>query len=254
MPEAPRAAIIVPCFNEERRLDRRGFHGFAAEPVEIIFVDDGSTDGTRAVLEGICKELAAQAIPARSIVLEKNGGKGEAVRRGMLEALRAGAAVVGYYDADLATPPSELSRLVRALSERSVDVALAARVALLGHLIERRAPRHYLGRVFATAASMVLGMPVYDTQCGAKIFRRTPALEAALKVPFSGRWAFDVELLGRLRAGTKTSPGLPVTRFLEMPLLEWRDIAGSTLTPFSFPLLGLELLRIAFALRRWRAS
>jgi hypothetical protein len=96
-------------------------------------------------------------------------------------------------------------------------------------------------------------MPVYDTQCGAKVFRRTAALEAALDQPFSGRWAFDVELIGRLHLGTRAAPGVPISRFVEMPLREWRDVAGSTLRATDFPVLGIELLQIALALRQWRA-
>jgi glycosyltransferase involved in cell wall biosynthesis len=246
---------VVPCFNEALRLDRDGFLAFASQgPVELIFVDDGSTDGTGHLLDELCTHLRATGVHAQALSLPKNRGKGEAVRQGMLEALRRGALVVGYLDADLATPPGEMSRLVRTMLETPADVALAARVALLGRKIIRKASRHYLGRVFATFASFVLRMPVYDTQCGAKAFRRTPALEAALAIPFSARWAFDVELIGRLRAGTRNVRGLPMDAFIEMPLRSWRDVANSTLTFAAFPLLGIELLRIAFALRKWRSA
>jgi dolichyl-phosphate beta-glucosyltransferase len=245
----------VPCYNEARRLDRGGFAAFAAEPrLSLLFVDDGSTDGTGARLVRLADALGDGGVQASTLVLRENGGKGEAVRRGMLAALRGDASVVGYFDADLATPPAEMVRLVHTLVERSVDVAIGARVALLGRRIVRRAYRHYLGRVFATSASMILGLPVYDTQCGAKAFRRTAALEAALSVPFSARWAFDVELLGRLLAGAAGAPGLPIEAFLEMPLREWRDVAGSTLRPSAFPQLAVELLRISRALGAWRGS
>jgi glycosyltransferase involved in cell wall biosynthesis len=245
----------VPCFNESARLPREQFLAFASgEPVKLIFIDDGSTDGTGRLLEGLCRDLQAAGRAAHLISFAANGGKGEAVRRGMLEALRQGAPVVGYLDADLATPPSEMVRLVRTLAERGADVALAARVALLGRSIIRKPSRHYLGRVFATFASLILRMPVYDTQCGAKVFRRTPALEAALAIPFHARWAFDVELLGRLRAGTRSARALPIAAFIEMPLRSWRDVGNSTLKFVAFPLLGIELFRIAFALRSWRST
>ncbi len=143
-------------------------------------------------------------------------------------------------------------RLARMLVDLPVDVALGARVALLGRRIAGKAHRHWLRRVFAAAASVILGLPVYDTQCGAKAFRRTKALEAALGRPFSARWAFDVELIGRLLAGGPGAPGVPVASFLEVPLREWRDVGGSTLQPADFPLLALELARIARALQAWR--
>jgi glycosyltransferase involved in cell wall biosynthesis len=246
--------IVVPCFNEAERLDGNGFAAFAVNGApSLLFVDDGSRDDTRRVLDRIVAALRARGLDADLFALDANGGKGEAVRLGMLRALAAGAEVVGYYDADLATPPDEMLRLLQVLEERELDVVLGARVALLGRDIARKAHRHYLGRVFATFASLLLGIPVYDTQCGAKVFRGTPALEAALGEPFAARWAFDVELLGRLLAGARGAPALAVSKIAEVPLRTWHDVAGSTLRPSAFPILGLELLRIRTALARWQA-
>ena len=70
-----------------------------------------------------------------------------------------------------------------------------------------RRARHYVGRLFATASSLILDMTVYDTQCGAKVLRAGPALRAALATPFHSRWAFDVELLGRLHNGVGGADG-----------------------------------------------
>ncbi len=249
-----RATVVVPCFNETRRLQPQGFCGFDPETAELVFVDDGSTDNTRAVLESLCAHVGARGLAARTVALDKNVGKAEAIRRGLLNALESDASVVGYLDADLATPPAEMARLIRTLNEQCVDVVMGARVVLLGTQIRRRSVRHYLVRIFATVASLILQMPVYDTQCGAKVFRRTAALECALAEPFSGRWAFDVELIGRLHAGTREVPGVPTSRFVEVPLSEWRDVDGSTLRGLAVPLLGIELLRIALALRAWRAK
>src|SRR5204862_482251 len=85
----------------------------------------------------------------------------------LARALDRGAEVVGYVDADLSTPVAEVARLLDEMEQRGVAVVMGARVALLGTAIQRRALRHYLGRLFATAASIILGLPVYDTQCGA---------------------------------------------------------------------------------------
>lgn len=250
-----RAVVVIPCFNEARRLDGPSCAAFAAEQrISLLFVDDGSTDDTRAVLSSLVGDLGRRGVSADVLALGENQGKGEAVRRGMREALARGADVVGYFDADLATPPPEMIHIVRTVSEGEARVALGARVALLGRRIQRKVHRHYLGRVFATGASVILGIPVYDTQCGAKAFRRTPALEAALSQPFSARWAFDVELIGRLLRGAEGAPGLPVEAFVEVPLREWRDVGGSTLRPSAFPLLALELARIRSALRRWPSA
>src|SRR5690606_38221872 len=97
-----------------------------------------------------------------------------------------------------------------------------------GRAIERHAWRHYLGRVFATAASLALRLRVYDTQCGAKLFRASDRLAELFRDPFRARWIFDVELIARLirqRRGTAL-PGAESVIY-EFPLLEWRDVPGS---------------------------
>jgi dolichyl-phosphate beta-glucosyltransferase len=107
-------------------------------------------------------------------------------------------------------------------------MVFGARVRLLGRSIERRALRHYLGRMFATAASMMLGMSIYDTQCGAKLFRASPAILSLFQEPFLTRWLFDVEILARLlqaRRGTRLPRAEDV--IYEFPLHEWHDVAGS---------------------------
>jgi len=238
----PKAVIVVPCYNEERRLAWEGFQPLVnAADVHILFVNDGSSDGTAAVLD---KFSGTSEGRAAVLHLPANSGKAEAVRRGMRQAIAAGAAITGYLDADLATPAEQMLRLLRLLDDDAIEVALAARVRLLGTDIQRRALRHYLGRIFATLASLCLHIPVYDTQCGAKLFRCGPVLERALAKPFVARWAFDVELIGRLLRGSKTAPGLPLASFVEMPVERWRDVRGSKMRWLDFPRMGWELSRI----------
>src|SRR5262249_14604995 len=107
--------------------------------------------------------------------------------------------------------------------------------------------RHYLGRVFATAASLILRLRVYDTQCGAKFFRAGPALAAALATPFSSRWAFDVELIGRLLC-----EGLEPGGFLEVTVHKWAVGGGSKLKAEPMLRSGLDLALIWARLRRLR--
>jgi len=220
-----RSVLVVPCFNEEKRLDLGALADLAkTADVTLLFVDDGSTDGTRRVLRELEARLPAKV---RVLGLEKNEGKGEAVRRGLLEGLGLGAGIVGYGDADLATPPDELVRLRDEVRDGAPSVVVGSRVLLVGTQIERKLVRHLLGRVFATLAANIVEMPFYDTQCGAKFFRDTPALRSALGRPFTSRWAFDIELLGRLRIGTRDVPGLPLADFREVPLRRWIDIPDS---------------------------
>jgi glycosyltransferase involved in cell wall biosynthesis len=218
--------ITVPCFDEEHRLDVAAFeHFLEGDGPHLQFVDDGSADGTRTLLEGI-----ASRHPRASVLgLDLNQGKAEAVRRGVVAALEDGAEVVGYWDADLSTPLDTVPLLLGALEREPELVAvLGSRVRLLGSAIDRRAARHYTGRVFATVASLALGVAVYDTQCGAKLFRATDAVRDAFARPFDTRWAFDVELLDRLLPpGTSTEAASRLIR--EVPLPAWRDEPGSKL-------------------------
>lgn len=245
-----RSVWVIPCYNESHRLDSRSWLQLIAEGsgAELLFVNDGSTDDTETHLRAL-----AGMHPGRINVLSlaRNGGKGEAVRQGLRCALDGGADIVGYADADLATPVEELRRMLDVLRSRDVSVLLASRVALLGRQIERRAARHYLGRVFSTAASIILALPVYDTQCGAKLFKRSAALESALATPFLSRWVFDVELLGRLTTG----PGrLSSREVVEEPLYIWRDKPGSKITPLDMVRAIVDIARINQDLRRRRRA
>ncbi len=238
-----RVILAIPCFNEERRLPRDAVRALVRDSdLDIVLVDDGSTDGTHDLLEALRREapdrVALLALPA-------NLGKAEAVRHGLLSALDR-ADIVGYADADFATPPEELIRLARVLRQSRADAVLGSRIAFLGAHIERSPIRHYLGRVFATGASLALGRPVYDTQCGAKFIRVGAALRAALATPFRSRWAFDVELLGRLWLAD------PHHQIVEEPLRRWVDVEGSKVRPAAMVRASAELLWIAKDLRRGR--
>lgn len=241
-----RTVVVIPCFNEADRLQGRSFVAFAAERpwLRLLFVDDGSSDDTGGLLEG----LAAEA-PGRigCLGLKENLGKAEAVRRGFVEALGAPQAEqVGFWDADLATPLAVIDRFTAVLDERpEVEMVLGSRIQRLGSDIARRARRHYTGRVAATMVSLILGLRVYDTQCGAKLFRVTPELRQIFAEPFISRWLFDVEILARW---IRAKPGLTRRQLeelaLEYPLESWTDVAGSRLGRADFVRAPIELLRI----------
>ena len=134
---------------------------------------------------------------------------------------------VGYWDADLATPLTAIADFRAHLDQHPrVEALLGARVRLLGRQIERRTLRHCLGRLFAAAAAGVLKIPVYDTQCGAKLFRATDRVRRIFADPFRTTWIFDVELLARLLA-TIPADDDPAELIHELPLAAWRDVAGS---------------------------
>lgn len=222
--------IIVPCYDEAARLEPDLFlGGLAAEPrISLRFVDDGSRDATLEVLEALRARSPGRIAITRC---EINGGKAEAVRRGIIDAIADGAAFVGYWDADLATPLDEVTHFLAALDSRpELRVVIGSRVRLLGRSIRRKTTRHIYGRVFATLVSTMLSLHVYDTQCGAKLFRVTPELEAAFADPFMSRWVFDVELLVRLMRDWEAR-GIEASEVvLEQPLLRWHDVHGSKVT------------------------
>ncbi|QXM09640.1 glycosyltransferase [Geomonas subterranea] len=192
--------------------------------LSFLFVNDGSTDSTLQILGSIRDGNPGQV---DVLDLETNRGKAEAVRRGILDACDGPFDYVGYWDADLATPLDAIADFCEVLETRQVDAVLGSRVRLLGRRIKRRPLRHYLGRVFATFASMLLGMHIYDTQCGAKIFRNSTALRIVFGTPFKVRWTFDVEMLARFPLALECSSAEASANWVEFPLQEWRDIKGS---------------------------
>ena len=213
--------LVVPCFNEADRLDVSAWtEGLTANPsITPIWVDDGSTDGTAELLDRL-----ATATGGRVLRLPVNAGKAEAVRTGVARAIADGAAVVGFFDADLATPLDEVPRLVAQLdADAAVWMVAGSRRPVAGAVIQRRWLRHHLGRLAATLAAVVLSVPFYDTQCGAKVFRVGPEVAQAFAVPFTVTWTFDVELIARLL----DAPGGSAARLIEVPLRRWRDVPVS---------------------------
>jgi dolichyl-phosphate beta-glucosyltransferase len=226
--------IVIPCYNEERRLPINEFRAFADKNprTRFLMVDDGSRDGTLDILRRLENGRPASFDVIR---LERNLGKAEAVRRGILRAFEGNSYSVGYWDADLATPLWEIPRFQEALKTGEALIIFGARVKLMGWDIKRRAPRHYVGRIFATLASLSLELPIYDTQCGAKLFRNIPEMKALFDKPFVSRWVFDVEILARLIRMSRMQGELrPDRTVVELPLLAWSDVPGSKVSPIDF--------------------
>ena len=246
MSEPSQITIVVPCYNEAQRLQVSQFHEFvAAHPgVRFLFVNDGSRDDTLQVLHA----LQARAPHCFDVLdLQQNQGKAEAVRRGMLRAFETPGQYVGYWDADLATPLDEIPRFTSALEANPErDICFGSRVRLLGRSIDRNAMRHYLGRLFATVASFVLDLAVYDTQCGAKLFRVREQTRSLFTTRFCVNWTFDVELIARVQAqtATRTRSGDANERIYELPLNRWHDVAGSKVRPMDFFKAFFEMLRV----------
>jgi glycosyltransferase involved in cell wall biosynthesis len=237
--------IVVPCYNEASRLQSGRFLEFLGQSkgIRLLFVNDGSRDDTLSVLKAMQSSCDNRI---QILELNKNGGKAEAVRAGMLAAVQQGGiSYVGFWDADLATPLEAIWEFLARLdgSDR-FEMVFGSRVRLLGRRVNRRAARHYLGRIFASVVSIILRLPIYDTQCGAKIFRITPELIQVLNDPFLSRWVFDVEILARYIALHQGDASYLHDSIYELPLTCWNDVAGSKVSPGDFLKAFLDVFRI----------
>src|SRR5438270_2286832 len=232
----PRFSIVIPCFNEERRVGETlrvtiEYLTINAPESELIVVNDGSTDGTAGIARKILSETN---IATRLLENFPNRGKGAAVRSGLLAARKP----IGLFsDADLSAPIQETPRLIAPIANGEVDIAFGSR-ALDRSLIGVHQPwrREQGGRVFNLLVRVATGLPFWDTQCGFKAFRLDvcrPILESARINGF----AFDVELLFLAhRAGL---------RIREIPV-RWNHAEGSKVSFFKD---SLRMLREVIALR-----
>lgn len=231
--------LLVPCYNEESRLKFNEFSAGAliarASGIELtyLFVNDGSTDQTKHLLENYATEHGHRTFHAA-----KNLGKGNALQAAFRDnKATKGFDWIGYWDADLATPLEEIPSMLQFLNfypNQEVSSIWGSRISRLGSRIRRQMHRHYLGRVFVTIVSTTLKVKAYDSQCGAKLFK-PEAAELAFAEPFISRWIFDVEILLRLRNHS----------IVEFPLFNWEDIPGSKVKVFKEAFrVGSDLLKI----------
>jgi dolichyl-phosphate beta-glucosyltransferase len=243
--KAPLCLIVVPCYNEGSRLQRQAILDFLrhVEGIGLLFVNDGSRDNTLSVLQSMRNECEERI---QILDQKENTGKAEAVRLGMLAAMeQPGVAYVGFWDADLATPLDALPEFIAVLADnRRLQMVFGSRVRLLGRHVHRRAIRHYLGRVFASCVSLALRLPIYDSQCGAKLFHVTPELMESLRDPFLSRWVFDVEILARYIALHHGHTSYLHESIYEYPLKYWSDVAGSKVRPGDYFSAFIDLFRI----------
>jgi len=240
--------LVIPCYNEAHRLKAAEFHNFlgTSQTTFLLFVDDGSSDNTFSILQEMCNNYGAHATVLRN---DRNKGKAETVRTGINYALsKLAPDVIGFWDADLATPLSAVPNLLSVLEgHATAEMVFGSRIKLLGRHVERRPIRHYLGRVFATVVSILLRLPIYDSQCGAKLFRVDSATTEVFAAPFLSRWVFDVEILARYLKIYNNDANYLREIIFEYPLETWVDVAGSKVRPADFVRAALDLLRI------WRA-
>ena len=235
--------IVVPCFNEANRIDLDAFANYVSvNPLCVIcFVNDGSRDATLEKLENF-----VSSNPSNFLVLdnEVNVGKAESVRNGVnFLNEKKEFDVIGFMDADLATPFSEIARLTRVFEEENEKlVVFGARIVHLGGQIKMKYLRFFLGRIFASIVSWwILKTPIYDSQCGIKFFKSS-VVEKLFSRPFKSKWFFDVELFCRL---IQHHPNQDIGVLAqEVFIRKWVDIAGSKIKLSDYFKVPLELIKI----------
>jgi dolichyl-phosphate beta-glucosyltransferase len=189
----PELSIIIPAFNEERRLPKtlQRIHSFLVMrklEAEVIVVDDGSTDSTASMVE----ELARQYPELRLLSNRKNRGKGFSVRHGMLEAR---GEIALFTDADLSTPIEEADKLLVALDHGNYDAAIGSRALNRGLIeVHQSRVRELAGMFFNHMVHWITGVPFVDTQCGFKAFR-TERASIVFRQQRIHDFGFDPEVL-----------------------------------------------------------
>jgi glycosyltransferase involved in cell wall biosynthesis len=188
----PKYSIVIPAFNESGRIPATLAAVIAciraqAWDVEVIVVNDGSTDSTAQVI----REIARTAPELRMIENPGNRGKGYSVRNGILQAV---GDVVMFTDADLSAPIEEAERLFAAIAA-GADIAIGSRWLESSRQTHRQPLyRQVFGRCFNSVCRMVMRLPFADTQCGFKAFTRAAA-QTVFQLQTIERWGFDPEIL-----------------------------------------------------------
>ena len=190
-------SLVIPAYDEEACIGqsvREVMSYAAAHPAirEVIVVDDGSADRTAAIVEECRRQRVSD--PARLVLLrhQRNQGKGAAVRTGLSHAT---SDIVAFTDADLSSPMSEVPALVGPILAGECDIVVGSR-ALDRSLIATHQSRfrETAGKIFNVLVRALTGLPIYDTQCGFKAFRRK-AIGPILELQRVETFAFDVEML-----------------------------------------------------------
>ncbi len=259
--------LVIPCYNEAARLNLPEFiDGLQNNPLLcLVFVNDGSKDQTASILFAL-HQNAALDIQSRLHILNipTNQGKAEAVRNGLLfarnplnySAQHSALEYVssfsihcdyyGFWDADLATPLSELEWFYDFQGNTDRAMIIGSRIARLGSSIERTLFRHYSGRLFATLISQGLGWKVHDSQCGAKIMQ-PELIPICFNKAFYTSWLFDVEILLRMQQHYGKNAESMV---IEVPLTSWKDVKGSKIGWSDFIKIPFQIWRVFRAYKR----
>ncbi|MCB9224136.1 MAG: glycosyltransferase [Crocinitomicaceae bacterium] len=231
--------IVVPCFNESDRLLKDDYLQFVNEHPEfnLLFVDDGSTDNTHEVL----KELSLESENIEVLKLKANTGKASAIRSGIKEVLSDDQyTILGYLDADLAVPFSELLRLKEQL-DQGYEYAFSSKKVTPGSELEYKFKRYFVGRVLSTLVKGSLKTKFFDTQCGCKLMTKEVA-QIGFEDEFINPWLFDIEILWRLIIAKNRA--FLKEKTIEVPVMKLFNRGSSRIKAIDLISLPLDFLKI----------
>ena len=237
--------IILPCYNEADRLKFNQFQSFINHnpSYQLCFVNDGSTD---APLEKLLSFQATNSEQVTVLDLITNQGKAEAVRQGVLRMTQETEFQnIGFMDADLATGFEDYKRLVAELNQEDKKMVVGSRKMSKCQGVKRSTFRCWASKAVGLVINRLIAMPIKDTQCGAKFFEKTTAINL-FHSAFISRWLFDVELFIRL----STLYGeTAISRISEVALKSWIEVEGSKLSLRDSLKFPTRLVEIGLAYR-----
>ncbi|TXE14996.1 response regulator [Seonamhaeicola algicola] len=239
--------VVIPCYNEEERLLSKEFTDYIQKHTgyHLCFVNDGSKDGTLEVLNNLRK---GREDFITVYDCEKNGGKAEAVRLGMLHmAKKEDLDYIGFLDADLSTDLSDFDDLVTTIENSNFKIVSGSRISRMGANITKESARKIISMTINYIIRKILGMNFKDTQCGAKIFSKD-VIQIAFREKFVTQWIFDVEIFKRMAGyfGTEKAKSL----ICEQPLKRWIHADGSKLSMKDSIKIVMQLGQIAWVYRK----
>ncbi|NER12764.1 response regulator [Leptobacterium flavescens] len=236
--------VVIPCYNEEKRLLSQDFIDLVHSNLEyhLCFVNDGSTDNTLEVLETL-KKSRGNNISVYNY--EKNGGKAEAVRQGVLHLLNNNPQLdyIGFLDAGLFTDFADFEDLVKTIESTDFKIVSGSRISRMGTSITRKSARQIIGKAINLIVQKTLRIPFKDTQCGAKIMDKE-IVDKMFRDKFITKWLLDVEIFMRMKNHYGRAKAKAM--ICEQPLKRWSNADRSKLSMRdSVNILG-QLTQIAF--------
>lgn len=238
--------VVIPCYNEEERLLSDEFLKYIDQHTgyHLCFVNDGSKDRTLEVLHNLQK---GREDFITVYDCEKNGGKAEAVRLGMLHmAQKEDLDYIGFLDADLSTDLRDFDDLVKTIENSDFKIVSGSRISRMGADITKESARKIISLTINFIIRKILRMDFKDTQCGAKIFHKD-VIDIAFGKKFVTQWIFDVEIFKRMSIhfGLKKAKAM----LCEQPLKRWIHADGSKLSMKDSVKIVMQLAQIAWVYR-----